>query len=51
MLVKDPPVAILDNLWMLGTNQYPLFLVKGEHEAAIFEGGIGAMGKGLREQF
>jgi len=50
MLVKNPPVAILDNLWMLGTNQYPLYLVKGEREAAVFEGGVGAMGKVLREQ-
>ncbi len=50
MLIKDPPVAILDNLWMLGTNQYPMYLVKGRQEAAVFEGGVGAMGKVLREQ-
>jgi glyoxylase-like metal-dependent hydrolase (beta-lactamase superfamily II) len=50
MLVKNPPVAILDNLWMLGTNEYPLFLVKGDRESAVFEGGVGAMGKVLREQ-
>lgn len=50
MLIKDPPVAILDNLWMLGTNPYPLYLVKGEREAAVFEGGVGAMGKVLGEQ-
>lgn len=50
MLIKNPPVAILDNLWMLGTNPYPLYLVKGEREAAVFEGGVGAMGKVLGEQ-
>lgn len=50
MLIKNPPVAILDNLWMLGTNEYPLFLVRQERESAVFEGGVGAMGKVLREQ-
>ena len=50
MLIKNPPVQILDNLWMLGTNQYPLYLVKSAHEAAVFEGGVGAMGKVLGEQ-
>jgi glyoxylase-like metal-dependent hydrolase (beta-lactamase superfamily II) len=50
MLIKNPPVAILDNLWMLGTNEYPLFLVRQERESAVFEGGVGAMGKVLQEQ-
>jgi glyoxylase-like metal-dependent hydrolase (beta-lactamase superfamily II) len=50
MLITNPPVALADNLWMLGTSAYPLFLVKGEREAALFEGGVGAMGKVLREQ-
>ena len=44
MLIKDPPVEITDSLLMLGTNEYPLYLFKGEHEGAIFEGGVGAMG-------
>jgi len=51
MLVKDPPVEVAQNLWMLGTNAYPLFLFQGQQEDAIFEGGIGAMGPVLREQF
>jgi glyoxylase-like metal-dependent hydrolase (beta-lactamase superfamily II) len=50
MLIKNPPVALADNLWMLGTSAYPLYLVRGEREAALFEGGIGAMGKMLGEQ-
>jgi glyoxylase-like metal-dependent hydrolase (beta-lactamase superfamily II) len=50
MLIKDPPVEVAGNLWMLGTNEYPLFLVKGEREATIFEGGTGAMGALLVEQ-
>ena len=50
MLIKDPPVEITDNLLMLGTNEYPLFLFCTEREAAIFEGGTGAMGPLLCEQ-
>ncbi len=50
MLLKDPPLQATDNLWVFGTNQYPLFLVQGEEESAIFEGGVGAMGPLLREQ-
>lgn len=50
MLVKDPPVEIADNLWMLGTNAYPLFLFKGAQRGTIFEGGTGPMGPVLREQ-
>jgi len=49
MLVKDPPVEIAENLWMLGTNAYPLFLFKGER-GTIFEGGTGPMGPVLHEQ-
>ncbi|NOZ21920.1 MAG: MBL fold metallo-hydrolase [Planctomycetes bacterium] len=44
MLIKDPPVEIIDNLWMLGSNLYPLFLFKGTSDAILFEGGTGAMG-------
>ncbi|HUT09233.1 MAG TPA: MBL fold metallo-hydrolase [Thermoguttaceae bacterium] len=47
MVIKDPPVEITENLWMFGTNQYPLYLFKGH---TIFEGGIGAMGRLMREQ-
>ena len=50
MLVNDPPVEVAENLWMLGTNAYPLFLVRGKGEAAVFEGGVGAMGPLLLEQ-
>ena len=35
---------------MLGTNEYPLFLFKGEREGTIFEGGVGAMGPLVLEQ-
>ncbi len=44
MLIKDPPVEISDGLWMLGTNEYPVFLVSSGGEAAVFEGGVGALG-------
>jgi glyoxylase-like metal-dependent hydrolase (beta-lactamase superfamily II) len=50
MLVKDPPVEIIDNLWMLGTNLYPLYLFQGSRGGTIVEGGTGAMGPILREQ-
>lgn len=50
MLLKDPPVEIIDNLWMLGTNLYPLYLLKGRQGGTIVEGGTGVMGPVLREQ-
>ena len=50
MLIKDPPVALTPPLLMLGTNEYPLFLYKGEREGTIFEGGVGAMGPLMLEQ-
>jgi glyoxylase-like metal-dependent hydrolase (beta-lactamase superfamily II) len=50
MLIKDPPAAITAHLLMLGTNEYPLFLYKGEREGTIFEGGVGAMGPLALEQ-
>jgi glyoxylase-like metal-dependent hydrolase (beta-lactamase superfamily II) len=50
MLIKDPPVQVTEGLWMLGSNEYPLYLVRGEEEAAIFEGGVGSMGPLVLEQ-
>ncbi len=44
MLIKDPPVEIIDNLFMLGVSAYPLFLFKGTNEGVIFEGVTGAVG-------
>jgi len=50
MLVTGPPTEIIDGLWMLGTDEYPIYLVRGGDEAAIFEGGTGAMGPLLEFQ-
>jgi glyoxylase-like metal-dependent hydrolase (beta-lactamase superfamily II) len=50
MLIKDPPVEIADSLWMLGTSEYPVFLVMDQNEGAIFEGGVGADGPVVKEQ-
>ena len=50
MLIKDPPVEITNSLLMLGSNEYPLFLYKGESEGTIFEGGVGAMGPLMIQQ-
>lgn len=51
MLIKDPPVEIAEGVRMLGTNEYPVFLVIGGKEGAIFEGGVGAVGPVVKEQF
>lgn len=50
MLIKDPPVEIAEGVWMLGTNEYPVFLVTSGDEGAIFEGGVGAVGPVVAEQ-
>jgi 2-aminobenzoylacetyl-CoA thioesterase len=50
MLINNPPVEVADGLWMLGMNEYPVFLVLDQDEAAIFEGGVGADGPLVAEQ-
>lgn len=50
MLIKDPPVELVPKLWMLGTNPYPVYLVRGDCVAALFEGSIAAMGPVLQRQ-
>lgn len=50
MIKKDPPVELTESLTMLGANEYPLYLVKGGEQGAIFEGGVGAMGPVLQQQ-
>ena len=50
MLIKDPPLEIADGLLMLGTNEYPVYLVRSRDEGAIFEGGVGAVGPVVAEQ-
>lgn len=50
MLIKNPPVELTDGLWMLGTNEYPVFLAISQGEGAIFEGGVGAVGPVVAEQ-
>ncbi|MCP4453728.1 MAG: MBL fold metallo-hydrolase, partial [Planctomycetes bacterium] len=50
MFVKNPPVKIADGLMMLGTNEYPIYLVTSGDESAIFEGGVGAVGPVVAEQ-
>lgn len=50
MLIKNPPVEIAEGLWMLGTSEYPVFLVTSGGEAAIFEGGVGAVAAVVQEQ-
>ncbi|MCF7975084.1 MAG: MBL fold metallo-hydrolase [Phycisphaerae bacterium] len=50
MLIKNPPVDIADGLMMLGTNEYPIYLVTSQDQGTIFEGGIGADGPVVAEQ-
>ncbi|HLB72682.1 MAG TPA: MBL fold metallo-hydrolase [Sedimentisphaerales bacterium] len=50
MLIRNPPVELADGVWMLGTNEYPVFLVISRNEGAIFEGGVGAVGPVVAEQ-
>lgn len=50
MLVTGPPKEIAAGLMMLGTDEYPIYLFQDGGEAAMFEGGTGAMGPLVREQ-
>ncbi len=50
MLVTGPPKQIVAGLTMLGTDEYPIYLFRDGGEAAIFEGGTGAMGPLVRDQ-
>ena len=50
MLIKNPPVEIAHGLMMLGTSEYPVYLVRSKNEGAIFEGGVGAVGPLVAEQ-
>ncbi len=50
MLIQDPPVQILDRLWMLGTTGYPIYLYRGRQDDTMFEGGIGPVAAVLGQQ-
>ena len=50
MLINNPPAEIVEGVRMLGTNEYPVFLVTDDNEGAIFEGGVGAAGLVAKEQ-
>lgn len=50
MIQTKPPVAITENLLLLGPIQYPLYLVRDQGEALLFEGGVGACAPVLAEQ-
>jgi len=50
MLATNPPAQLTDNLWMLGTTRHLMYLIKGENEYAIVEGGVGPLGPLVSEQ-
>ena len=50
MLIATTPSEIGAQLWMLGTAAYPMYLVRGQREGALIEGGISALGPLLKLQ-
>jgi 2-aminobenzoylacetyl-CoA thioesterase len=50
MDITNTPVAINENVLMLGTIDYPIYVVRDGGEAAVFEGGVGACGPVLEGQ-
>jgi glyoxylase-like metal-dependent hydrolase (beta-lactamase superfamily II) len=50
MKITRAPATITEDLLMLGTGPYPLYLFRDGGEALIFEGGVGACGPVLEEQ-
>ena len=50
MMITEPPAKLNDNLVMLGSGEYPLYLFKGDTQAAIFEAGTGHVGPLLKGQ-
>lgn len=51
MLIDNPPVEIVPDLWMLGTREYPLYYCRGDQADTLLEGGIGASAPLLARQF
>jgi glyoxylase-like metal-dependent hydrolase (beta-lactamase superfamily II) len=43
MLMTSPPAELTNNLWMLGTAEYPVFCFRDGGECAIFEAGVSAV--------
>jgi 2-aminobenzoylacetyl-CoA thioesterase len=50
MSLKPPPFSITENFWVFGTVDYPIYLFRGDSEAALFEGGVGSTAPLLAEQ-
>jgi len=50
MGIEQPPAELTKGFWMLGTRAYPVYVCRDAEEAAIFEGGIGAVGPVVARQ-
>lgn len=50
MLIENPPAQVSDDVLMLGTSPYPVYLLKGKDSGVLVEGTIGAMGPMVAEQ-
>lgn len=50
MRIESPPAQIADDLWMLGSHEYPVYLATGAGDALLIEGGTGPMAPLVVEQ-
>ena len=50
MRIETPPAQIADDLWMLGSHEYPVYLATGDGDALLIEGGTGPMASLVVEQ-
>lgn len=50
MFLKNPPVEIAKNFWMLGTIEYPVFCFQDAGECVIFEAGVSAVAAVIARQ-
>lgn len=48
--VRTPPVALTENLWVLGNYYFNLYLVRGKNASAIIEGGVSAIADRVIDQ-
>lgn len=50
MLITKPPEAIAQDLWILGTAEYPVYCFLDQGEGAIFEGSVSAVAPVIARQ-
>ena len=50
MLITSPGMEIIENLWILGTAEYPVFCFRDGGECVIFEAGVSAVAPVVAQQ-